>query len=366
MIKRLELKGTPREIGEEHGRAGVKEIQNSLETYEKLFFGYHRISWKEARERALVHLKAIEAYDSDLIEEMEGVAVGAGVDFEDILTLNARSEIALTGRKDIAFADGCTAIAVTPPASQDTIIGQNWDWKGSQIDSLLLLNIEQSDKPNITMVTEGGIIGKVGFNSAGVAVCLNALITDKKSEEVPIHLGLRAVLNAFSFHEAIAKVKDGQMASTANFLMASDEGDNRTMAANVEVSPFGIDLLPNPEGTHVHTNHICSRSLMKKITDLNEFKYEDSMVRKQRAEQLIYSALKMRPAINEDCFKEWFSDQFNYPNSINHFPNEKAPEHRRSETVFSIIMNLTRKRMFLCVGKPSSHQYVEVSSHALH
>ena len=111
---------------------------------------------------------------------MEGVAVGAGVDFEDILTLNARSEIALTGRKDIAFADGCTAIAVTPPASQDTIIGQNWDGKGSQIDSLLLLNIEQSDKPNITMVTEGGIIGKVGFNSAGVAVCLNAL-DDAKS-----------------------------------------------------------------------------------------------------------------------------------------------------------------------------------------
>lgn len=144
MMKRLELKGTPREIGEMHGREGAKEVQISLETYEKLFYGYHKITWKEARERALVHLKAIEAYDPQLVEEMEGVALGAGVDFEDILTLNARSEIALTGRKDIPYTDGCTAIAVTPPTSKDTIIGQNWDWMGSQINSLLLLNIRQT------------------------------------------------------------------------------------------------------------------------------------------------------------------------------------------------------------------------------
>lgn len=366
MIKRLELKGTPREIGETHGREGAKQIQQSLQTYERLFYGYHKISWKEARERALVHLKAIESYDQQLIEEMEGVAAGAGVDFEDILALNARSEIALTERKDLAFADGCTSIAVTPPASSDTIIGQNWDWIGSQKDSLLLLHIKQAGKPDITMVTEGGIIGKIGCNSAGVAVCLNALITDKKSEAVPIHLGLRAVLNSSSFHEAIAKIKDGQMASTANFLIACDEGDGRSMAANVEVSPFGIDLMTNPEGTVVHTNHICSLSLLKHLTDLNEFKYEDSMVRKSRAEQLIDTALKEQQTIDEEHFKEWFSDKFNYPNSINHFPNERAPEHRRSETVFSIIMNLSKKRTYLCVGKPTTNQYVEVSSNALH
>lgn len=366
MMKRLELKGTPREIGEMHGREGAKEVQISLETYEKLFYGYHKITWKEARERALVHLKAIEAYDPQLVEEMEGVALGAGVDFEDILTLNARSEIALTGRKDIPYTDGCTAIAVTPPTSKDTIIGQNWDWMGSQINSLLLLNIRQTGKPDITMVTEGGIIGKIGFNSKGLAVCLNALITDKKSDQVPIHLGLRAVLNASSFYEAIARVKGGQMASTANFLIASHEGDNRAMAANVEVSPLGIDLLTNSEGTHVHTNHICSTSLKASIADLNEFKFEDSMVRKMRAEQLIRLAVKTGSTIGEDDFKTWFSDPFNCPNSINHFANEKAPAHRRSETVFSIIMNLSQKHLYVCTGKPSNNPYVEVSSHALH
>jgi isopenicillin-N N-acyltransferase-like protein len=360
MIKQLELEGTPKEIGEQHGREGKKQILVSLDTYEKLFYGYHRIDWKEARERALVHLKAIEKYEPAFLEEMEGIAAGAGVDFEDILALNARSEIALTGRKDRIFADGCTSIAVTPPASGETIIGQNWDWKGSQEESLLLLKIKQAGKPDITMVTEGGIIGKIGFNSAGIAVCLNALITDKKSDEVPIHLGLRAVLNASSYHEAISRIKDGQMASAANFLMASHEPGRGSMAANVEVSPFGIDMLIDPDGIAVHSNHICSPLILEHLKDLNEFKYTDSVVRKNRAEQLIRIALAKGDAIGEDSFKRWFSDKFNFPNSINHFANELAPEHRRSETVFSIIMNLSKRRTWLCVGKPAPDAYMEI------
>ncbi|HET7616022.1 MAG TPA: C45 family peptidase, partial [Bacillales bacterium] len=224
MIKRLTLRGSAREIGREHGHEGKEEVFQSLETYEKLFHGYQHISWKEAKERALAHMKAIEAYDAQMLEEMEGVAEGAGVDFEDILALNARSEIALAGYEGSAFSDGCTAIGVMPPLTSDTIIGQNWDWKGMQKKSLLLLNIQNGIGPEITMVTEGGIIGKIGCNSAGVGVCFNALITDKKSEDVPIHLGLRAVLNSHSLTEAVSKIKDGQMASAASFLIGSDDG----------------------------------------------------------------------------------------------------------------------------------------------
>ena len=96
MIKRISLFGNPKTIGEQHGKEGKNEVIHSLETYERLFWDYAGINWKKARERALFHLQAIERYDSDLVEEMEGLASGAGVDFEDILVLNARSEIALT------------------------------------------------------------------------------------------------------------------------------------------------------------------------------------------------------------------------------------------------------------------------------
>lgn len=358
MIKKLNLQGTYKEIGKKHGLEGKMEVIKSLETYETLFYEYSQIRWKEARELALKHMKAISKYDQDLIEEMEGVAVGAGVDFEDILALNARSEIALSGQYT-NFADGCTAIGVMPPVSATIIIGQNWDWKSSQSESLLFLEIEQPEKPSIKMVTEGGIIGKIGFNSSGIGVCLNALLTDKKSDQIPIHLGLRSVLNSFTHSEAILKIDKGLMASTANFLIGSADSQNG-MVINAEVSPIGISIEENINGYVVHTNHICSPFIKSHLIDKNDRIQEDSMVRMKRAKQLVEFEISQNQKIEEKDFKEWFSDQYNFPDSINSFVNEEAPPHRRMETVFSIIMNLSTRKMLLCVGKPSEGIYTEM------
>ncbi|WP_245804703.1 C45 family autoproteolytic acyltransferase/hydolase [Halobacillus hunanensis] len=359
-MKRLVLQGTPKEIGRQHGSQGKAEVLKSLQTYEKLFHGYKGISWEEAKTLAREHLPAIERYDRELIEEMEGVAEGAGVEFDDILALNARSEIALANYKGASFSDGCTAIAVTAPLITETIIGQNWDWKPDQKQSLLLLEIHNQSKPVITMVTEGGIIGKIGFNSAGIGLCFNALLTDKKSNEIPIHLGLRGVLNSSSLHEAISKIKGGQIAAAASFIVGIDEGNGKGMALNVEVSPLGIDMVGGEGGKLVHTNHLISPILKQKLTDTSEFVFDDSMIRKKRAEQLINTRIARQQPIDEAVFREWFSDSFNAPNSIDHFENIRAPEHRRMETVFSIIMNLSQRKVWLCEGHPSKEKFEEI------
>ncbi|WP_240339738.1 C45 family autoproteolytic acyltransferase/hydolase [Halobacillus ihumii] len=359
-MRKLVLQGTPKEIGRQHGSQGKAEVLKSLQTYEKLFHGYKGISWEEAKTLAREHLPAIERYDRELIEEMEGVAEGAGVEFDDILTLNARSEIALANYKGANFSDGCTAIAVTAPLTTETIIGQNWDWKPDQKQSLLLLEIHNQPNPVITMVTEGGIIGKIGFNSAGIGLCFNALLTDKKSNEIPIHLGLRGVLNSSSLHEAISKIKGGQIAAAASLIIGIDEGNGKGMALNVEVSPLGIDMVGGDEGKLVHTNHLVSPILKQKLTDTSEFVFDDSMIRKKRAEQLINSRIARQQPIDEAVFREWFSDSFNAPNSIDHFENIRAPEHRRMETIFSIIMNLSQRKVWLCEGHPSENKFEEI------
>ena len=354
------LQGSAKEIGRKHGQQGKQQVLHSLETYEKLFYGYQQINWKEARERALAHVKAIEKYDIELLEEMQGVAEGAGVDFEDILALNARSEIALGSYGGQGFSDGCTAIATFQPVSRDVIIGQNWDWKAEQKKSLLLLEIHQKDKPVVTMVTEGGLIGKIGFNSNGVGLCFNALLTDKKSNEVPIHLGLRSVLNSYTLPEAISKIKDGQIAATASFVIGKADDDGSGMAVNAEVSPFGMDIVSGSDGSLVHTNHIKSAFLKENLKDRNEFIYDGSMMRYMRAKQLISIAINNKESITEETYKEWLSDKYNAPEAINHFSNEKTPEHRRMETVFSIVMNLSKRKTYLCVGMPSEGEYIEI------
>ena len=55
------------------------------------------------------------------LDEMHGVAEGAGVAFDDILALNVRTEIAFG-----AFNDGCTAISWR--GTHTSILAQNWDW----------------------------------------------------------------------------------------------------------------------------------------------------------------------------------------------------------------------------------------------
>ena len=177
-FKIIEAAGTPYEIGFAHGEQGREEVLCSIATYKEMFKTYANLGWEEAKHRSRAYIEHISRYDSDLLEEIRGVAAGAGVELEDILALNARSEVILMSGSKMP-SDGCTAVAVTPESTQDrhTILAQNWDWKGRQIEAVLVLKIIQQDKPAITMVTEGGIIGKVGFNDAGIGVCLNALGT---------------------------------------------------------------------------------------------------------------------------------------------------------------------------------------------
>ncbi|TBU36645.1 hypothetical protein BD309DRAFT_1085098 [Dichomitus squalens] len=114
------------------------------------------------------------------------------VDVLDIVALNARSEIAL-GQWD----DGCTSLAWRLRDSAGSgferqLLGQNWDWRVGVGKNLAMVSIEQDGKPKIWMVTEPGIVGKIGFNSSSVGVLLNAIRARPISTSLlPIHCLLR-------------------------------------------------------------------------------------------------------------------------------------------------------------------------------
>ena len=106
--------------------------------------------------------------DPHSCEFNSGVAAGASVPYASILALNVRTEIAYGMAKD-----GCTAIY--RQAEKSTYLAQNWDWQEEQQENLIGLYIRNPPKPPIAMVTEAGIIGKIGLNGCGVGVCLNAI-----------------------------------------------------------------------------------------------------------------------------------------------------------------------------------------------
>lgn len=339
----LILSGSSYEIGVKHGEKAKKKIINSLETYEKMFSEYASISWGEAIKKAQLHIGAIEKYNHRYLEEMDGIGKGAGVTFEDILALNARSEIALTNAPD-----GCTSFALTKPKTEKTWLAQNWDWRGSQIDSLVYVQIEQKNLPTIKMVTEAGIIGKIGCNSAGIGVCLNALVTNVWEAKVPIHLGLRAVLESQTLAEAVGRVKKNQMASPAHFLVASDKEG----IVSLEVSPVLTEQLHTINGVLAHTNHLCS---LKMINRIKEDPIADSMDRLTTISELL-SQIDKRNITEMDLF-QILSNHDGYPSSICRHVSSEQENIARSETVFSIVMNLSDRKLSWIEGKPCEHDF---------
>jgi len=86
-----------------------------------MFLTSAQLAWSEVRGEAVKFLPFIQQPAwKPLLEEMKGIAAGAGVDFEDILALNVRTEIAYG-----MFNDGCTSIAWK--AQGESFLAQNWD-----------------------------------------------------------------------------------------------------------------------------------------------------------------------------------------------------------------------------------------------
>ncbi|MHA6261408.1 C45 family autoproteolytic acyltransferase/hydrolase [Sporosarcina sp. CAU 1771] len=346
-MKILNLSGSPFEIGFGHGEKAKSEVAFSIEAYEKLFYNKVGITWDQAKEMGKKHLDAIEKTNIDLIEEMQGVAKGASVDFEDILVLNARSEIVLTQNK----TDGCTSFAIMPPKSEYTFLGQTWDWTSAQAKSLLMMKIKQQNGPAIQMVTEAGIIGKIGLNEHGLGVCLNALRSNIMSNKLPIHLGLREVLNSENIEEARSKVINGKLGSSANFLIAQANG-TVSKAINLELSPNKFGEKQTENAYLYHTNHYCSKAVIEDVGIENLSTDENSYDRIERIGELIKNSTKNNNVVQEKDIEAWLSDHKNTPSSICIHKEPGTSDYTDIITVFSVIMNLTDKSMYLKEGQP--------------
>lgn len=347
----IEAKGTPYEIGLKHGSLGKKEVLKSIENYTKMFKTYAKIDWEEAKTTSRQYIEKIEEFDKNILEEMKGIADGAGVELEDILALNARSEVILMSNRG-AQLDGCTSLVALPEYTSEgnTLLAQNWDWKEEQRQALIYLTIESPNHPKIMMITEGGIVGKIGFNSSGLGVCLNALGMDNFNPEgVPLHVVLRGILNSSTLSDAIKRVNEIPNACAANYLMGHGGGE----AVSLEKAPHDFDILYPSEGTLVHSNHFITPRLRSK--DTSRFMFHDTFVRYGRADRLIRKEVGK---IDVESFKKILSDHVEYPDSICRHSDPKDDPEERMCTVFSIIMDLTNLKMHFCYGPPCSNAFI--------
>jgi isopenicillin-N N-acyltransferase like protein len=184
----IEVSGSPLERGRQYGRLAAARIRKGASQYlEQL----QKLSLDSAGLAALVreYLPVIEEFEPSYVAEMRGIAEGASVPFEDVVLLNARTEILKLAARPEARArllaqedpDGCTGVVVLPEAAKDgrLIHAQNWDWKRECAETVVVLKVRRDDGPDFLTYTEAGALGRCGFNAAGIAITANYLECDR-------------------------------------------------------------------------------------------------------------------------------------------------------------------------------------------
>jgi isopenicillin-N N-acyltransferase-like protein len=348
-MKVVEASGSSYEMGFQYG-AACPEIRKALDITYQVFGGQDAVK-KLAEKYIPLYLPLAQEYDSEILDEMKGIAAGTKLDFQDIFFLNITYEISVPSVME------CTSFAAAGNAttSGEVIAGQNFDYINLWEEDMVLLKMKPTRGPGILAVAPPGGLGLIGLNSAGISLNLN-LLRNKDSlipqGEVPSHMILRKVLTSENIGEAISTIASAGRRSAKNYLIASEQGD----IADVEVTLDDVDIHFAKRGILTHANYFKTDRF--KHTDLAPVYWADSYIRCQRLFQLMENH---HGHLSVDVMKQLLEDHNNYPNSICRHPDPRnpLPMGRIMKTLVSLISFPKERKAYIALGNPCENEYVE-------
>ena len=202
------------------------------------------------------YLSAIRQWTPLLLEEIEGIAAGAGQPVENILGVNLMDEEWIFGlRRGLDRpSNKCTAFGLVDGDNDCSYAGQNMDI-GSWVDGQqLLLHLHPGPNiPEALVFSIAGCIGLNGLNASGLGVTCNTLAQLTSSTDgLPVLFIVRSLLEKNSIDEAEEWLHRIPHASGQNYLLSSKQEMRCFECSHAGV----VRYTPNPgEGRVFHTNH---------------------------------------------------------------------------------------------------------------
>lgn len=358
----ISVHGASYERGFQYGTLARERVHGSLGFYGKVFQDALEVEWSWVRERARSFSTAIADFSGNIAEEMRGLADGAGIDYDDVLCLNCRTEVldaatvrSATGRRG-RFAGECSAFAVEGPATANgsVIVGQNWDFIPGCERNVVLLSVEQDDGPNYITLLEAGLLGKMGMNEAGVTLTTNALVTERDLGDVglPFHVILRALIESLSVAEAVENLRGMTRSGSANYTLASAAG----LALNVETAPgSGSETAVESPAASVlaHTNHFVSNQFICRSPDVYSISLDEGLGSTvPRLDRLQTLMLQHAGRIDREQMQAICADHENRPLCLCVHEDLDQPLHERCATRAALIMEPASRGMWLAAGNP--------------
>ena len=115
----VRVRGGARQRGRRYGELAGARVRRSIQAYDAVFAHYAQWDPARVRREALRYVEPIEAFGPAYLEELRGIAEGAGVPFDDVLAINVRTEVMYAAKARNAAAMlprtlECTAFAAVP------------------------------------------------------------------------------------------------------------------------------------------------------------------------------------------------------------------------------------------------------------
>jgi isopenicillin-N N-acyltransferase like protein len=254
-LKVLVLDGTPHQRGLVHGRTMKAQIHEIVRLWKAQLADAFKMD-ADAFIRRFVRqtdfLPAIKKWTPDLLDEIRGMADGAGIDFDTMLVLQLPDECFING--SAIAGNRCSSLGFGKSAGRPAMVAQNMDVPSFADGFQLVLHVKEAHSDlEAFVLTQAGCIGLNGLNNRAIGICCNALWQLSSSRDgLPVACIVRGVLQQRTEEDAVAFLHKIKHASGQNYLLGGP-----AHAYGFECSAKRIGRFqPNGRDDAVwHTNH---------------------------------------------------------------------------------------------------------------
>jgi isopenicillin-N N-acyltransferase-like protein len=212
-----------------------------------------------------------------------------------------------------------------------------------QAQNLICLKIKLETGLSIQMVTEAGIIGKIGMNGKGVGCTLNAIKAKGVSfSKLPCHLALRTVMESESRAAALSTLEKAGVASACHILVADVTGGTGLECSSEDI----VKLEMNKQGAVTHTNHYVLEHKQGVIEAPDWL--PDTRFRLRRIGELLNAAKEEQPS--QEGLERFLRDETEGDGAA----ICRTPLKDDLATLFGIVMDLGNKKGQVMVGRPAN------------
>ncbi len=265
----IEVSGTNYEIGYSIGKEFGEKIRLGFKRRKKWFAELKAIATGDFSKAFLACIDAVKKHFPQFVEEVRGWADGAGLPFEDLMTINLWAE--LTAMKRSRAQGECSTISLND--GKRIILAHNEDSSAAYADLMFWLKASPRNARSFQCLSYPGFLpgNSPGFNDAGIVQTTNYIPAGEWRVGIPRYFLNRAIFDAATLDEAIKFATHPERAYGNHHNLASVK-ERRLLSVEVTPSKYEVREV---QGVYFHVNHLT----LDTMKDLPQFPGKSSLAR---------------------------------------------------------------------------------------